>query len=193
MIGTNKKRHGAIEVADPNLSGAGVEVEGAFFVNLGRGIRSGKDLSNKSKRSIRSLMKRLTSTTQPLSVSSMNFPDLVDMEAQSKVRESVKEKKVQKRYDEEFKRQAVELVIHSGKTQAQVARELGVSEYSLTLWKRAELGHLKPAQLEGEQMSPEQMVERIRQLQKENEYLKRQREILKKAMRCSLGYNSIFA
>jgi len=31
----------------------------------------------------------------------------------------VKEKKVQKRYDEEFKRQAVELVIHSGKTQAQ--------------------------------------------------------------------------
>jgi aspartate/glutamate racemase len=36
----------------------------------------------------------------------------------------VKEKKIQKRYDEEFKRQAVELVIHSGKTQAQIAREL---------------------------------------------------------------------
>ena len=50
----------------------------------------------------------------------------------------MKEKKVQKK-----KRQAVELVIHSGKTQAQIARELGVSEYSLTLWKRAELGHLK--------------------------------------------------
>ena len=70
------------------------------------------------------------------------------MEAQSKVRESVKEKKVQKRYEEEFKRQAVELVIHSGRTQAQIARELDVSEYSLTLWKRAYLGHLKPAQLE---------------------------------------------
>jgi transposase-like protein len=53
------------------------------------------------------------------------------------MRESVKEKKVQKRYDEEFKRQAVELVIHSGRTQAQIARELDVSEYSLTLWKRA--------------------------------------------------------
>jgi transposase len=98
------------------------------------------------------------------------------------MRESVKEKKVQKRYDEEFKRQAAELVIHSGKTQAQIARELGVSEYSLTLWKRAQLGYLRPAQLDGEQMSPEQMVEKIRQLQKENEYLKRQREILKKAM-----------
>ena len=102
--------------------------------------------------------------------------------SQSKVRESVKEKKVQKRYEEEFKRQAVELVIHSGRTQAQIARELDVSEYSLTLWKRAYLGHLKPAQLDGERLSPEQMVEKIRQQQKEIEYLKRQREILKKAM-----------
>jgi transposase-like protein len=33
----------------------------------------------------------------------------------------VKEKKVQKRYNEEFKRQVVELLIHSGKRQAQVA------------------------------------------------------------------------
>ena len=48
----------------------------------------------------------------------------------------MREKKVQKRYQEEFKREAVELVIHSGKSQAQIARELGVSEYSLTLWKR---------------------------------------------------------
>ena len=43
------------------------------------------------------------------------------------MRESVKEKKVQKRYDEEFQRQAVELVIHSGKTQVQIAREPGIS------------------------------------------------------------------
>jgi len=98
------------------------------------------------------------------------------------MRESVKAKKAQKRYDEEFKRQAVELVIHSGKTQAKIARELGVSDYSLTLWKKDYLRHSKPAQLDGEQMSPEQMFEKIRQLQKENEYLKRQREILKKAM-----------
>jgi transposase len=97
-------------------------------------------------------------------------------------REAVKEKKVQKRYSEEFKRQAVELLIHSGKRQAQVARELGVSDYTLTLWKRTYLGQLKPGELEGEQLSPKEMFEKIRQLQKENEYLKRQREILKKAM-----------
>ena len=41
---------------------------------------------------------------------------------------------------------------------------------------------MRPAELNGEQMSPEQMLDKIRQLQKENDYLKRQREILKKAM-----------
>jgi len=89
----------------------------------------------------------------------------------------VKEKKVQKRYEEDFKREAVELVIHSGKSQAQIARELGVSEYSLTLWKKEYLRVVRPAELSGEQM-----LDKIRQLQKENDYLKRQREILKKAM-----------
>jgi transposase-like protein len=57
-----------------------------------------------------------------------------------------------------------------------------VSDYTLTLWKRAYLGQLKPGELEGKPLSPEEMLETIRQLQKENEYLKRQREILKKAM-----------
>src|SRR5260221_2134046 len=108
--------------------------------------------------------------------------DLADTETQSKERETVNKKKIVKRYNEEFKRQAVELLIHSGKRQAQVARELGVSDYTLTLWKRAYLGQLKPGELEGKPLSPEEMLETIRQLQKENEYLKRQREILKKAM-----------
>jgi len=40
---------------------------------------------------------------------------------------------------------------------------------------------VRPGQLDGKQMSPEQMLEKIRQQQSEIEYLKRQREILKKA------------
>ena len=44
MINARKKRHGAIEIADPNLDCAGVEVEGPFFVDLSLGVRSGKDL-----------------------------------------------------------------------------------------------------------------------------------------------------
>src|SRR5436309_15818358 len=42
MINTNKKRHRTIEVADPDLGRAGVEIESAFFVDLALGIRRGK-------------------------------------------------------------------------------------------------------------------------------------------------------
>jgi transposase len=95
---------------------------------------------------------------------------------------TVKNSKMARRYGKEFKRQAVEMVIHSGKTQRQVARELDVSEYSLNLWKKSYLGQQKPAEIEGQTKSPEETARLIRQLQKENESLKRQREILKKAM-----------
>jgi len=95
---------------------------------------------------------------------------------------TVKNIKMARRYEEEFKRQAVELLLHSGKTQRQVARELDVSDYSLTLWKKAYLGQQKPAEIEGQMKSPEEMAKIIREQHKEIEYLKRQREILKKAM-----------
>src|ERR1700724_808505 len=109
-------------------------------------------------------------------------PDLAVAEAQSRIERTVKEKRIQKKYEEEFKRQGVEMVIHSGKTQAQIGRELGVSGYSLNLWKKAYLKRMEPAQLGSRQMSPEQMVAEIKRQQKEIEYLRRQREILKKAM-----------
>ena len=43
MIRTNKKSDRSVEVADPDFGGAGVEVESAFFVDLGWGVRWGKD------------------------------------------------------------------------------------------------------------------------------------------------------
>ena len=43
MVGTNKKGHRTVEVADPDLGGAGVEIESAFFVHLALGIGRGKD------------------------------------------------------------------------------------------------------------------------------------------------------
>jgi transposase len=91
---------------------------------------------------------------------------------------TVKNNKMARRYGEDFKRQAVELMIHSGKTQRQVAQELDVSEYSLNLWKKACLGQMKPAEIAGEMKSPEEMAKIIREQHKEIEYLKRQREIL---------------
>src|ERR1700751_590710 len=72
-------------------------------------------------------------------------------------------------YKEEFRSRAVEMVIHSGKTQAQVARELGCSEYSLNLCKKAYLRQRAPAEIDGERRSPEQMFAEIRRPQKENE------------------------
>ena len=38
MIGTNKKGHRTVEVADPDLGGAGVEIESAFFVYFALGV-----------------------------------------------------------------------------------------------------------------------------------------------------------
>jgi hypothetical protein len=43
MIGTNKERHRTLEVADPNLVRAGVEIQGTFFVDLALTVRRGKD------------------------------------------------------------------------------------------------------------------------------------------------------
>ena len=92
------------------------------------------------------------------------------------------EKKANKVYSEEFKRQAVELLIHSGKPQAQVARELGCSDMSLSGWKKKYLQSLAPAEVNGQRQRLEEMLAEVRRLQKENEYLRRQREILKKAL-----------
>lgn len=88
----------------------------------------------------------------------------------------------EKRYDDEFRRRAVEMIIHSGKTQSQIARELGVSGFSLSRWKKMAMEEMKPQEVDGKEMTPEEAFKEIRRLQKENEYLKRQHEILKKAM-----------
>ena len=47
----------------------------------------------------------------------------------------MKEKAAVKKYDEEFKRQAVELVLKKGKMQVEVARGLGVSASTLREWR----------------------------------------------------------
>ena len=43
MVNARKKRHGTIQVTDPNLGGARVEIECAFFVDFASGIGGGKD------------------------------------------------------------------------------------------------------------------------------------------------------
>jgi transposase len=88
--------------------------------------------------------------------------------------------KMGRRYDRDFKRDAVALV-QSGRSITEVSRDLGVSHWSLSRWvKEVEAGHQlkEPATLAAE--TPEQRE--LRRLRQENAYLERQRDILKKAL-----------
>jgi transposase-like protein len=84
-----------------------------------------------------------------------------------------------KRYDENFRRSAVELWLQGGKSLHQIARELGVSDQSLKKWKK-QLAAL-PATGPG-QRSVQQLEEENRRLQREVQHLARQRDILKKTL-----------
>jgi len=85
-----------------------------------------------------------------------------------------------KKYDESFKREAVRLVVEEGLSACSVERDLGISNGSISHWKKALAedpkhafpgkGRLKPAE------------EEIRQLQRENTILRQERDILKKAL-----------
>jgi len=83
------------------------------------------------------------------------------------------------RYDENFKRSAVELVLQGGKSVATIATELGISTQSLKQWKK-QLATL-PATGLG-QRSPPQLEEENRRLRREVRLLAQQRDILKKTL-----------
>ena len=85
-----------------------------------------------------------------------------------------------KRYDKEFKFEAVRLASEPGNTQAQIQRDLGIGQGVISRWKR----ELK---LDGEQAFPgkgnlKPQDEELRRLKRENEKLRRERDILKKAV-----------
>jgi len=89
--------------------------------------------------------------------------------------------KPQPSYTKEFKQDAVRLVENSKKSKSEIARDLGISDSALSKWCKA-FGD------QGEQAFPGKghqtaLEEEIRRLQRENEILKQERDILKKAVR----------
>ena len=89
--------------------------------------------------------------------------------------------KTQPSYTKEFKQEAVKLVETSNKTKSEIARDLGISDSALSKWCK-ELGE------HGEQAFPGKdhqnpLEEEIKQLKRENEVLRQERDILKKAVR----------
>jgi transposase len=81
-----------------------------------------------------------------------------------------------KSFDAEFKQHAVKLAVESA-SQAQVARELGVSKNTLYGWIRQYHGGSAPAA----EVNEAHLYEELKRLRQENKRLKEERDILKKA------------
>jgi transposase len=85
-----------------------------------------------------------------------------------------------RKYDPEFKREAVRLVVEEGLTIREAERNLGITYGVLKGWVQkhqdhqdaAFVGHIAPQSPEAE----------LKQLRKENDQLRRERDILKKAV-----------
>jgi transposase len=93
---------------------------------------------------------------------------------------SEQKRNCRRRYDRQFKEDAVALV-RSGRLQAQVARDLGVSAGVLSAWVLQDAtgrALCEPKTLRDQ--SPEQLE--LHRLRQENDYLRQQRDILKKAL-----------
>jgi len=90
--------------------------------------------------------------------------------------------KPQKRYDAQFKRDAVELLLTSGKPLKRLADELGVCDVTLRSWRNRHLSKTEPIENDGKKVSAAQLVNELRRVQKELQTANRRNEILKKAL-----------
>ncbi|GDY32637.1 transposase [Gandjariella thermophila] len=86
-------------------------------------------------------------------------------------------KRARRRFTDEFKRDAVELVRTSGKSIAEVARELGIYDSTLGNWVKAD--RIDRGEQEG--LTTEERA-RLRELERENARLRMERELLKRAV-----------
>ncbi|OGT15724.1 MAG: hypothetical protein A3B69_01310 [Gammaproteobacteria bacterium RIFCSPHIGHO2_02_FULL_38_33] len=79
-------------------------------------------------------------------------------------------------YTKEFKDEAVKLVIETGYSESEIARRLGMNSKNVNRWVRERKAEVlvKKGKLTGEQ-------EELARLRKENERLRMEKEILKKA------------
>jgi transposase len=88
--------------------------------------------------------------------------------------------KTQRTFTKEFKVEAVQLVQSNNKSMAQIARDLGIADSTLHHWCKLfseQGGQAFPGS--GHQTPQE---EEIRHLKRENELLRQERDILKKAI-----------
>ena len=85
-------------------------------------------------------------------------------------------RKPRRQYSEEFKREAVELIKRSGKSKAQISRELGVSWQNISRWWQ------KYEEDENEVEEKTISKEAFKVMQAELRRVREERDILKKAL-----------
>ena|SRR5437879_8694210 len=88
--------------------------------------------------------------------------------------------RTQRTFTREFKVEAVQLVQSSKKPLAHIARDLGISDSALHHWCKQFCEHGEQAFPGSGHQTPQE--EEIRQLKKENDLLRQERDILKKAI-----------
>ena len=83
---------------------------------------------------------------------------------------------MRQQFDQEFKEQAVKMALEKRRSRAQLAADLGIGKSTLNKWISA--------YRQGSQISSGLSTEQkeIKRLKRENEVLKEERDILKKAM-----------
>lgn len=86
-------------------------------------------------------------------------------------------KRKRRQYTQEYKREAVELVTRSGSSALQVSKELGIDATTLSRWRR----EIEGTEAEEGPVSVFALKEELKWLRKENDRLKEEQAILKKA------------
>ena len=90
--------------------------------------------------------------------------------------------KTRRHFDDAFKQDAVNRVIRTNKSCAEVSRELGIRGNLLARWKREQLDLADQAVTGADQMKPSELVAALEAARREADDLREQRDILKKAL-----------
>jgi transposase len=87
-----------------------------------------------------------------------------------------------RRYDAQFKQQAVQLLLSSGKSLHAVAQALGINDHTLEEWKERHLEKTPGLDHDGTNLTAQQLAMENQRLRRELERVTLQRDILKKSL-----------
>jgi transposase-like protein len=100
-------------------------------------------------------------------------------------KQMIQPKKSQTRFDKAFKQRAVELWVNSDRTVTAVSAELGIRPERLRAWRWGRFAPRPPGGNggPGAKRSAEQLEAENTDLQRENDYLRQHRDMLKRILR----------